>query len=62
LEGVNEEEKSKLQEYVEQLGIKTGFELIFTEIMENKIPQDKVYQYTIARLRELAYEIREKGL
>lgn len=44
--------------YVEASGLKSGFELIFAEIIEKGVPHDQIYPYAIARLRQLAKEIR----
>jgi hypothetical protein len=37
--------------FIDQSGIKIGFEMIFTEVFEKKIAQDQIFPYTIARLR-----------
>jgi hypothetical protein len=37
--------------FIDKSGIKLGFEIIFTEVFEKKIPQDQIFPYTIARLR-----------
>ena len=42
---------NEYETFIDKSGIKLGFEIIFTEVFEKKIPQDQIFPYTIARLR-----------
>ena len=50
----------EFEDYLNQSGIKLGFEIIFAEIIEKKVPQDLMFPYAIARLKQMAKEINEE--
>ena len=54
-----DEMASEFEKYLTDSGIKVGFEIIFAEIIEKRVPQDQIFPYTIARLKHLAKEINE---
>ena len=39
--------------YLADTGIKTAFEIVFNEIVANKIEPDEVFAFTANRLREI---------
>mmetsp|Transcript_13785 Transcript_13785/g.12220 ORF Transcript_13785/g.12220 Transcript_13785/m.12220 type:complete len:128 (+) Transcript_13785:23-406(+) len=58
-----QEQAVQFEEYVEQSGLKYGFQIIFTEIISNQIREDQVFAYTAMRLRQIGSELDnlEKG-
>ena len=47
----------KFEKYLEDSGVALAFEVIYTEILANKIEPDKVFMYTAMRLRQIGREI-----
>ena len=43
----------KFQMFLHDSGLPIAFQIIFTEIIKNKIPEDQHHKYTAQRLREL---------
>ena len=42
---------TEFEKYLDDSGIKVGFEIIFAEILEKKVPQDQMFPYAIERLK-----------
>lgn len=45
------------ERYVEETGLGMAFKVIFAEILSKKIPEDAVFAYTAARLRQIGEDI-----
>ena len=52
-----QEQAVQFEEYVEQSGLKYGFQIIFTEIISKQIREDQVFAYTAMRLRQIGAEL-----
>ena len=48
-----------VEKYLNETGISSSFQIIFSELMSKKIPMDNYYTYTASRLRQIG---REKAL
>lgn len=48
---------NSFEKFLEDSGIPTAFEVIYTEILEKKIEPDKVFIYAATRLRQIGKEI-----
>ena len=46
-----EDQVKKLEKFIYESGIKLSFQIIFTEIVSNGIPEEDVFKYTAMRLR-----------
>ena len=49
----------EFEKYLNESGIKLGFEIIFAEIIEKRVPQELMFPYAIARLKQMAQEIND---
>ena len=68
-EEISEQERAKidknnkaaehLQKYLQSTGISLAFQLIFSEIVQKKIPQEKVFGYASQRLKQIGADIQE---
>ena len=47
------------ENYINETGISTAFQLIFSELITKKIPVENYYTYTASRLREIGRELEE---
>ncbi len=47
------------ENYINDTGISTAFQLIFSELITKKIPVENYYTYTASRLREIGRELDE---
>jgi hypothetical protein len=47
------------ENYINETGISTAFQLIFSELITKKIPVENYYTYTASRLREIGRELDE---
>jgi len=45
------------KKYLEQTGIAMAFQVIFAEILDKKIDEQKVFQYTASRLRQIGEDL-----
>jgi hypothetical protein len=45
------------QRYLNQQGISLSFQVIFAEIIQKKIPKQKVFEYTATRLRQIGNDL-----
>jgi hypothetical protein len=50
---------NKLDEYLNNNGLSFAFNLIFSEIVDKKIPSESHFEYTMMRLRQLGKEIED---
>ena len=41
------------QKYMDDTGLQLSFQIIFTEIISQEIPEEDVFSYTAMRLREI---------
>ena len=48
-----EEQVKQLETFLHESGLKLSFQIIFTEIVQNGIPEEDVYKYTAQRLRQI---------
>ena len=51
---------AEFEKYLNESGIKLGFEIIFAEIIEKKVPQELMFPYAIARLKQMAKELNDE--
>ncbi len=54
-----EKDAEKFQKYLNSSGVSLGFQIIFGEIIQKKVPKDKVFAYAHKRLKQLAADIQE---
>ena len=47
------------ENYINETGISTAFQLIFSELITKKIPVENYYTYTASRFREIGRELEE---
>lgn len=45
-----------VEKYINQTGIGTSFQIIFSELLSKKVPVDNYYTYTASRLRQIGRE------
>ena len=45
-----------VEKYINETGIGTAFQIIFSELLSKKIPVDNYYNYTASRLRQIGRE------
>ena len=45
-----------VEKYINETGIGTAFQIIFSELLSKKIPTDNYYTYTASRLRQIGRE------
>lgn len=60
---VNDEASKKrkqaemFKKYLEQTGIAMAFQVIFAEILDKKVEEQKVFSYTAMRLRQIGEDL-----
>ena len=47
------------KKYLEQTGIAMAFQVIFAEILDKKVDENKVYSYTAMRLRQIGEDLEK---
>ena len=47
------------KKYLEQTGIAMAFQVIFAEILDKKIEEQKVFSYTAMRLRQIGEDLEK---
>ena len=45
-----------VEKYINETGIGTAFQIIFSELLSKKVPTDNYYAYTASRLRQIGRE------
>ena len=45
-----------VEKYINETGIGTSFQIIFSELLSKKVPVDNYYTYTASRLRQIGRE------
>lgn len=55
----NNRAAEQLQKYLQSTGISLAFQLIFSEVVQKKIPQEKVFSYASQRLKQIGADIQE---
>ena len=45
-----------VEKYINETGIGTAFQIIFSELLSKKVPTDNYYTYTASRLRQIGRE------
>ena len=45
-----------VEKYINETGIGTAFQIIFSELLSKKVPVDNYYTYTASRLRQIGRE------
>ena len=45
-----------VEKYINETGIGTAFQIIFSELLSKKVPVDNYYNYTASRLRQIGRE------
>ncbi len=55
----NNKAAEQLQKYLQSTGISLAFQLIFSEIVQKKIPSDKVFGYASHRLKQIGADLQE---
>ena len=45
-----------VEKYINETGIGTAFQIIFSELLSIKVPTDNYYAYTASRLRQIGRE------
>ena len=45
-----------VEKYINEIGIGTSFQIIFSELLSKKVPVDNYYTYTASRLRQIGRE------
>lgn len=49
----------EFEKFLDDSGIKVGFQVIFAEILEKRVPPDQMFPYAIARLRSFSKEMKK---
>ena len=47
------------KKYLEQTGIAMAFQVIFAEILDKKVDEQKVFTYTASRLRQIGEDLEK---
>ena len=45
-----------VEKYINETGIGSAFQIVFSELLSKKVPVDKYYAYAASRLRQLGRE------
>lgn len=53
----NKKQAEMFKKYLDQTGIAMAFQVIFAEILDKKIAENKLFEYTAMRLRQIGEDL-----
>ncbi len=57
--GRKKKQAEMFKKYLEQTGIAMAFQVIFAEILDKKVEEQKVFSYTASRLRQIGEDLEK---